>query len=88
MRQVGRWPEERPRTPTTLPLTTCTDDEDRRFSALPERADQIRSHFGGPSDRRLFVQPEMRSVVVVQVINTTPILLNSEKSGIRGIRGA
>jgi hypothetical protein len=31
----------------------------------PNRADQIRSHFGGPSAGRLFVQPEMRSVVVV-----------------------
>jgi hypothetical protein len=27
-------------------------------------------------------------IVMVQVINTTPILLKSEKSGMRGIRGA
>ena len=38
--------------------------------------------------RSLLAHPKMRSVLVVQAINTKPILLNSDKSSIRGIRGA
>jgi hypothetical protein len=37
---------------------------------------------------RILLQAQMRATPVIQVINTTPILLKFEKSGIRGIRGA
>ena len=40
-----------------------------------------------PTHRRVFSKPQMRPIVVVQVDNLIPILLNCEKSVIRGIRG-
>jgi len=38
--------------------------------------------------RSVLRQSKVRAVLMIQVINTTPILLKSEKSGMRGIRGA
>jgi len=38
--------------------------------------------------RTVFRQRQVCPTAMVQVINTTPILLKSEKSGMRGIRGA
>src|SRR5664279_5216378 len=40
-----------------------------------------------PASRRLLVQPEVGSVVVIQVDNATPIVLNREKSFTLGILG-
>jgi hypothetical protein len=41
-----------------------------------------------PPIRRVLLEGIVNPVLVVQVINTTPILEKSEKSGTRGIRGS
>ena len=52
------------------------------------RARRRRSPLNRAEGRRLLVKSDVRAVLIVQVINTIPILLKSEKSCIRGIRGA
>ena len=44
--------------------------------------------FNGSIGRGVLRQSQVCAVLMIQVINTTPILLKSEKSGMRGIRGA
>jgi hypothetical protein len=46
-----------------------------------------RTNCGRPTRRRVLREAEMRSVLMVQVDNLIPIVLNRERSVIRGIRG-
>jgi hypothetical protein len=46
-------------------VTTYTGDEDREFS-LRILPDEIRSQVGRLSPERIFIQPEMRSVIVAR----------------------
>ena len=49
---------------------------------------RFRPLLDGPLVRGVFGERVVHPVLLVQVINTIPILLKSEKSCIRGIRGA
>lgn len=59
-----------------------TESGERLDPAYKRRADR-----DWPARGRVLREPEVRPVLMVQVDNLIPIVLNCEKSVIRGIRG-